>query len=60
MDLDVVVRPDQVSLGVLVTAVPRDAIDGQRALSDELDDLLLAVAALDQKLRAVAERAATA
>jgi hypothetical protein len=24
---DVIVRPDQVSLGVLVTAVPRDAVD---------------------------------
>jgi hypothetical protein len=27
MDQGVVVRPDQVSLGVLVTAVPRDAVD---------------------------------
>ncbi|MCA1677254.1 MAG: transposase domain-containing protein, partial [Actinobacteria bacterium] len=27
MDHDVVVRPDQVSLGVLVTAVPRDAVN---------------------------------
>ena len=27
MDADVVVSPDQVSLGVLVTAVPRDAVD---------------------------------
>lgn len=28
MDQGVVVRPDQVSLGVLATAVPRDAVDG--------------------------------
>ena len=27
MDQGVVVRPDQVSVGVLVTAVPRDAVD---------------------------------
>jgi hypothetical protein len=26
-DQGVVVRPDQVTLGVLVTAVPRDAVD---------------------------------